>query len=103
MIKTAIPFSTQRPEISGTNNLFDVKDSYVKAVADKIDKKNGKVQNVTVGNTVYYVEVEPITGTDWVLVSNVKESTVLEDLKGLQTRIILILVLAMVINGFLIE
>ena len=81
----------------------DSKDSYVKAVADKIDKKNGKVQNVTVGNTVYYVEVEPITGTDWVLVSNVKESTVLEDLKGLQTRIILILVLAMVIIGFLIE
>lgn len=38
----------------------DSKDSYVKAVADKIDKKNGKVQNVTVGNTVYYVEVEPI-------------------------------------------
>ena len=68
----------------------DSKDSYVKAVADKIDKKNGKVQNVTVGNTVYYVEVEPITGTDWVLVSNVKESTVLEDLRGLQTRIILI-------------
>lgn len=81
----------------------DSKDSYVKAVADKIDKKNGKVQNVTVGNTVYYVEVEPITGTDWVLVSNVKESTVLEDLKDLQTRIILILVLAMVIIGFLIE
>ena len=38
----------------------DSKDSYVKAVADKIDKKNGKVQNITVGNTVYYVEVEPI-------------------------------------------
>jgi len=30
----------------------DSKDSYVKAVADKIDKKNGKVQNITVGNTV---------------------------------------------------
>lgn len=73
LIKTAIPLAHKDQKLVAQTISSDSKDSYVKAVADKIDKKNGKVQNVTVGNTVYYVEVEPITGTDWVLVSNVKK------------------------------
>ena len=55
------------------------------------------------GKTVYYVEIEPVKGTSWVLVSNVKESTVLEDLGNLQKKIIFIMIIAIIIIGILVE
>lgn len=81
----------------------DSEDAYIRAIADKIDSADGKVQTVKVGKTVYYVEIEPIKGTSWVLVSNVKESTVLEDLGNLQKKIIFIMIIAIIIIGILVE
>ncbi len=81
----------------------DSEDAYIRAIADKIDSADGKVQTVKVGKTVYYVEIEPVKGTSWVLVSNVKESTVLEDLGNLQKKIIFIMIIAIIIIGILVE
>lgn len=81
----------------------DSEDSYIRAIADKIGSDSGKVQTVKVGKTVYYVEIEPVKGTSWVLVSNVKESTVLEDLGNLQKKIIFIMIIAIIIIGILVE
>lgn len=81
----------------------DSEDSYIRAIADKIGSDSGKVQTVKVGKTVYYVEIEPVKGTSWVLVSNVKESTVLEDLGNLQKKIIFIMIIAIIIIGVLVE
>ena len=81
----------------------DSEDAYIRTVADKIGSESGKVQTVKVGKTVYYVEIEPVKGTSWVLVSNVKESTVLEDLGNLQKKIIFIMIIAIIIIGILVE
>lgn len=81
----------------------DSEDAYIRAIADKIGSDSGKVQTVKVGKTVYYVEIEPVKGTSWVLVSNVKESTVLEDLGNLQKKIIFIMIIAIIIIGILVE
>ncbi len=81
----------------------DSEDAYIRAVADKIGSDSGKVQTVKVGKTVYYVEIEPIKGTSWALVSNVKESTVLKELGNLQSKIIFVMVVAIIIIGILIE
>lgn len=81
----------------------DSEDAYIRAIADKIGSDIGKVQTVKVGKTVYYVEIEPVKGTSWVLVSNVKESTVLEDLGNLQKKIIFIMIIAIIIIGILVE
>ena len=81
----------------------DSEDAYIRTVADKIGSESGKVQTVKVGKTVYYIEIEPVKGTSWVLVSNVKESTVLEDLGNLQKKIIFIMIIAIIIIGILVE
>ena len=81
----------------------DSEDAYIRTVAYKIGSESGKVQTVKVGKTVYYVEIEPVKGTSWVLVSNVKESTVLEDLGNLQKKIIFIMIIAIIIIGILVE
>lgn len=81
----------------------DSQDEYLKAVAKKIESGNYKAQSIKSGDKTYYVEIEKVEGTDWILVSNVLEKDVLQELERLQAIVIAILIISIIVIGVLIE
>ncbi|MCI8485384.1 MAG: methyl-accepting chemotaxis protein [Lachnospiraceae bacterium] len=78
-------------KITGLNNPF------LEKVSEKVDSNNLKAELVPVEKDNYYVVTEPIDGTDWILVSAIKEDDILKDLYSLRQKMILILFLAVLV------
>ena len=72
-------------------------DEFTDKVSEVISNGNSGMELITVGKENYYVMLEPVDGTNWILVSSIKENDVLGDLFALRLEMILILVLAVAV------
>ncbi len=70
---------------------------FLKKVAEKIDNNHPDAELIKVEKDNYFVVTEPVDGTDWVLISAIREKDILGDLYSLQERMIFILVLAVLV------
>lgn len=75
----------------------DSGDEVTDGVSVIIDNGSSEVELITVGKEDYYVMLEPVDGTDWFLISSIKEDDILSDLYTLRWEMIVLLVLALIV------
>ncbi len=79
------------------SRISDIGDPLLDRAMQKIESGDQGVELVAAGGENYYMITEPIDGTDWVLVSSVREADVLKDLYALRLEMIVILLLALAV------
>jgi len=77
--------------------ITEQENDFLKKVAEKIDGNHPDAERIKVDKDNYFVVAEPVGGTDWILISAIKESDILGDLYSLQERMILIMILTVLI------